>query len=639
MTEIIRYVTRILILAIVIAIAASVSIATKEARAYDPVVDEERLLNYTNQQRVAAGVPPLKLWLPAVQVAREHSFYMANTGNFSHSPDWERVPQIWQNAAQNIGFTTKPLSGDAAIQRIQCGERGCNPIPSPVPPCPLPPLSASDQGRSFLTSKSHCETLMNPIYNYVGIGVVYGGDGRMWVTLDFFNISNPNLGFPGAAPASEAPALSAPSSEVIPNKTWYFAEGYTGPDFDTDFTIMNPGSSTANVTIKFYLQGSSMEKTLSVGANSRITVDARDVVGDDREVGARITSSAPVIAERSMIFRYRGSIDGGSALVGKTELSKEFYLAEGYTGAGFDTWITVINPNASDAPLKVTYMLPGGSTIVKTHYVVGANRRLTINVNTDVPSSDVSTKIESVKGTPILVERPMYFAYTPSNGGGLYRGGHVGAGLTSPGKKFDFAEGYTGPGFDEWITVQNPGTSAAVVTLTYLLDNGSPVTESFNVPAQARFTRLVNAMVPNRSLSANVSSDRPIVVERPMYFNYNGWTGGHNAPGATSRYRHAFLPDLDTTAFTDTWLTIANANAVPATVTFRFFDEAGRVLIRNGSVAANSRGTFKVNDLAGNGKRLSVVISSDNEVAVEKPLYFWRSYADGGTVALAFGAG
>ena len=35
----------------------------------------------------------------------------------------------------------------------------------------------------------------------------------------------------------------------------------------------------------------------------------------------------------------------------------------------------------------------------------------------------------------------------------------------------------------------------------------------------------------NQDISAQVSSDNPIIVERPMYFDYNGWTGGHDVVG------------------------------------------------------------------------------------------------------------
>ncbi len=36
----------------------------------------------------------------------------------------------------------------------------------------------------------------------------------------------------------------------------------------------------------------------------------------------------------------------------------------------------------------------------------------------------------------------------------------------------------------------------------------------------------------NLDISTRVSSDNPIIVERPMYFNYQGvWTGGHDVVG------------------------------------------------------------------------------------------------------------
>jgi hypothetical protein len=35
----------------------------------------------------------------------------------------------------------------------------------------------------------------------------------------------------------------------------------------------------------------------------------------------------------------------------------------------------------------------------------------------------------------------------------------------------------------------------------------------------------------DHQLSFGVTSDKPIVAERPMYFDYNGMTGGHDDLG------------------------------------------------------------------------------------------------------------
>jgi hypothetical protein len=38
-------------------------------------------------------------------------------------------------------------------------------------------------------------------------------------------------------------------------------------------------------------------------------------------------------------------------------------------------------------------------------------------------------------------------------------------------------------------------------------------------------------LMANQDISAKVTSDKPIIVERPMYFDFNGWTGGHDVVG------------------------------------------------------------------------------------------------------------
>ena len=39
----------------------------------------------------------------------------------------------------------------------------------------------------------------------------------------------------------------------------------------------------------------------------------------------------------------------------------------------------------------------------------------------------------------------------------------------------------------------------------------------------------------NQDISSKVSSDKPVIVERPMYFDFNGWTGGHDVVGFVPR--------------------------------------------------------------------------------------------------------
>ena len=60
-----------------------------------------------------------------------------------------------------------------------------------------------------------------------------------------------------------------------------------------------------------------------------------------------------------------------------------------------------------------------------------------------------------------------------------------------------------------------------------------------NVPKNSRVTiaardKLGTGDDPAHDFSTKVTSDQPIIAERPMYFNCNGvWTSGHDVVGFT----------------------------------------------------------------------------------------------------------
>ena len=93
------------------------------------------------------------------------------------------------------------------------------------------------------------------------------------------------------------------------------------------------------------------------------------------------------------------------------------YFAEGYTGAGFEEWLCLQNPNPDPTTAHITYMFADGTT--QTQDVgIGPTTRATVDVNSVVgPEKDVSISI--VSDHPIVAERPMYFNYK-----GAWTGGH-----------------------------------------------------------------------------------------------------------------------------------------------------------------------------------------------------------------------
>jgi hypothetical protein len=158
---------------------------------------------------------------------------------------------------------------------------------------------------------------------------------------------------------------------------------------------------------------------------------------------------------------------------------------------------------------------------------VPGRQRLTVSVNQEVgPGRDVSCFLDSE--SDFVAERPMYFNYN-----GVWNDGSDVFGAPFPGKKWAFAEGYTGRNFDEWLCLWNPYSDTADVTVTYYPETGTPLSFYHPVPPRTRITVKVNDDVgPDKSVSAVVFATAPIVVERPMYFNYNGtWNGGHDVMG------------------------------------------------------------------------------------------------------------
>jgi hypothetical protein len=121
----------------------------------------------------------------------------------------------------------------------------------------------------------------------------------------------------------------------------------------------------------------------------------------------------------------------------------------------------------------------------------------------------------------------MFFDYQ-----GQIPGSTAVVGSSGPQAQFNFAEGYTGPGFSEYLTIVNPAsnTSGEIVTIRYLIQGGSPKTITLSQPIQPnqRWTENVNKDVgPNQQLSVVVTANTgTLIVERPMYFNYHSQIPG-----------------------------------------------------------------------------------------------------------------
>lgn len=305
---------------------------------------------------------------------------------------------------------------------------------------------------------------------------------------------------------------------TAPGKTWYLAEGCTTYPFETWLCIQNPSlTTTANVDITYMTsKGVVTKPTIAVGAGQRTTVSVFKDVGAC-DVSTQLVSDQNVICERSM---YWDSRRGGHDSIGVQAPSKTWFLAEGTTAWGFQTWLLLQNPANTPAVVNVTFMTSAGPAKLPA-LTMPANSRQTLNVNNLVANLD--TSIEVSADTPICAERSMYW----NNGTG--KAGTDTIGFANPASTIYLAEGSTAWGFETFVCIQNPNDKAVVVDVTYETGSGAVAGAKQFVPANSRVTVNVNTELPNKDTSIKLTCASPIMAERSMYWNNRG--AGHVSVG------------------------------------------------------------------------------------------------------------
>jgi len=321
----------------------------------------------------------------------------------------------------------------------------------------------------------------------------------------------------GGSCSPGVPALSS---------SWYLAEGYTAQSFDAWIVLYNPETQGATAYVDLLRQdGYNRTVQLALPPSTRLSLGV-DALAEfsSCEFSARVRSTGPIAVERAMYFD-SGGRKGGHTAEGAAGLSNNWYFAEGYTGEGFDTWITVGNPDDRAAAVEFRLCRPGGKENKTVKAVVAPRSRYTLHVDAHLPASEVAVFVGS--DVPVVAERSMYFNYRGKAGGSCAMGSRAAA------SRWYLAEGYTGGDFDEYVVVGNPGGEKATVRISLMTPGGLQREIYQEIPAGARYTLLVDALLPSDDVSVLVEEvgGRAVAAERAMYFNYYGRRGGHASQG------------------------------------------------------------------------------------------------------------
>src|SRR3989440_422216 len=482
-----------------------------------------------------------------------------------------------------------------------------------------------------------------------------------------------------AAPASRLVQLTRSQlpSGTPTSPTWYFDGGSVGGGFQEYLTMQNSDPSVAStVTVTYFLQANPppnpthvRKVTHSIPAATRQTFDVNadlgtTTTGPHIDVAAlvQVTSGPGLIVERPWYFNNLG-VNSGTDSFGVTTPQKAYYFAEADSTKApkvgqpdYNTFVSVLDPSPTlNAHATITYytgvcgaagqaacptqqvsLIPYQRLVFKPTIGLGYHNHFTISV----VSSD----------NPIIAERLLYVKDNLANIGGWTTGAIMNVGATSPGADWLFAEGYTGSGFQEYYKLANFGTSATNAHIKLEYTNGDTQTVTVSVPALglAQFdVNKANAQpgtcVPapcqvTSSVSAEITSDAPIVAERLMYFHFgptriSGTTDVVGTPAAQSTY--AFAEGYTNRPFAE-FITLQNPTGTTETALVTFYTPT-HAYQEQVTVLAHSRTTIDVdNDLARQGASgaVSTLVQAQGAGAVivaERPQYFVFNQGGGGT--------
>ena len=137
-----------------------------------------------NAERAGRGLGQLEVYGELVGVARRWSQKMADSNTLQHNPNLAReVTADWEKLAENVG-----VGG-----------------------------SVDDIHRAFMNSAGHRANILDPVLTHIGVGVVTGPDGRIWVTEVFMKLRGGGSA-PQPAPTTTA-APAPPPTTAAPRPT------------------------------------------------------------------------------------------------------------------------------------------------------------------------------------------------------------------------------------------------------------------------------------------------------------------------------------------------------------------------------------------------------------------------------------
>ncbi|MHB8897068.1 MAG: hypothetical protein ACYC99_18105, partial [Candidatus Geothermincolia bacterium] len=269
-------------------------------------------------------------------------------------------------------------------------------------------------------------------------------------------------------------------------------------------------------------------------------------------------------------FLYAGTVNilQGTRVMRGNLPGRTWYLPEGSTAWGYDAYISIENPNSLAKTARVTYMTQSGA-VPGGDFALPPNSQTTINPRSLLGDQDFSTRVDSLDGSTLAVDRTMTWTGT----GAVSPEAHSSVGVTAPSTKWYLPEGSSNWGFECFLLIQNPNPGEASCDVTYMIEGESPMTVNHRVPANSRATFTMSSDIGAKDASIQVESSVPVIPERSMYRNNR--REGHDSIGTTAPANNYYLAEGTIGWGFTSFVLVQNPHASPPDVTLTYMTASG----------------------------------------------------------------
>ena len=383
--------------------------------------------------------------------------------------------------------------------------------------------------------------------------------------------------------------------------------------------------------------------TLSAASRVDVPVDVGVEPASDERVRLgpqTILQVKPPSAHAVDVVGYGGPVDasvvtsietpvsgvGGAACAPRA--STRWYFPEGNSTVTHDERLLIYNPFPDEAVVRVALLTPGGERTKAglADVAVPAESSIGLAINEFLLEQRVlGAVVSAVRGR--VVAWRLSIARPDEKPSGV----QFTLGATAVADEWYFPEGAVGAGYEERISIMNPGTDEATVEITLVAGSKSlPAAGGTEVPVPARSTVVIvlhESALPGESGGAGAKvrslNGVPIVVERTVFYATEDADGVASEIGATRPSLSWYLGPATTRPDTDAAVFL-NVGTEEAQLSLTLIGATGPALrpesLSNLKIAGGARLRVPLADLT-KGEPYAVLVESTGEVVAERVSY------------------